>query len=145
MKTVTRHITTFLGGFGSQLLALGWINADAVPGINESATALTNPLIVVIGLIGALLTRVLIAVVSNLFRTGTGESKSDSAGGLSPCVLGLCMAAGLMGLATPSCTPAQIETARAIPIRIGIESPNASLGYSSKSGLDLRARVQGDK
>lgn len=142
MKTASfaRHITTYLGGLGALLLGLGWIHADQVQGVQESANALTEPLIIAIGLVGALITRILIAVVTNLFRLGSGEKPSGRAGGLNPLwVMGLGMTVGFMGC-LPSCSPAQLDAVRGIPIRVTLITPEGDVGYSSKSGLSVDYR-----
>lgn len=74
------------------------------------------------------------------------EKPSGTAGGLNLLwIAGLGMTVGFIGCSLPSCTPAQLAVARAIPIRIGLDTPDGSLGYSSKSGIDVRARIQWDK
>ncbi|MDP3851979.1 MAG: hypothetical protein Q8Q59_15865 [Luteolibacter sp.] len=55
-------------------------------------------------------------------------------------------AAGTVAVVTlPSCSSAQWEAARAIPIRIGIQGPDAEASYSSKGGLQINARIRGTK
>lgn len=46
-------------------------------------------------------------------------------------------AAGILAGALPSCA-----ALKDVPIRIGIQTPNSDIGYSSKSGLEVRAVVE---
>ena len=63
-----------------------------------------------------------------------------SAGGRIPLwVIGAGMMAGGLGC-LPSCSSAQMDAARAIPIRVTLITPGGGIGYSSKSGLSVDYR-----
>jgi hypothetical protein len=85
--------------------------------------------------------------MAKFFRTGAGEggTSGTGSGGSLPAILLVCGMAGLMGFCLPSCTPAQLSAAREFPIRIGIQSDDAALSYSTKSGLQVNAVIRGEK
>jgi hypothetical protein len=73
----------------------------------------------------------------SFFPTEVVEENNGPAGGLSPLwVVGLGMAVGCMGC-LPSCSPAQMDAARAIPIKFTLITPGGDIGYSSKRGLSV--------
>lgn len=68
---------------------------------------LVEPLIIIVGIVAVAAWRIFLTKAGSIFRTGAGEQgndSNDSAGGLSPAIVGLCMAAGLMGFVLPSCS-----------------------------------------
>jgi len=70
------------------------------------------------------------------------KENSGSAGGLSPCVLGIACAAGLAVGGLPSCSP---TTAQAWPITFRMAGPDWDVGYSAKSGLAVTGKIHPDK
>jgi len=74
------------------------------------------------------------------------EKPSGPAGGLNLLwIAAMGMTAAAMGMGLPSCSSAQLAAARAVPIRACVITPQGKVCYSSKTGIDLRARVQRDK
>ncbi len=146
MKTLysyLRHALTFLAGIGGLLLSYQLIAPGDVATANEAGAALIEPLTTLGGLIAAGLARLIIARVGKLFP-GLSESatvdpgRGNNSGGLGgPLLLVTCATAGLMGFSLPSCSPAQIEAAQAVPIRIKFNTPGGDIGYTSKGGLTV--------
>lgn len=57
-----------------------------------------------------------------------------------PLLLLAILLIALTGLFLPSCAPGQ-----SIPIRASIATPDGSIGYSSKAGLDVQVTVRPTK
>ena len=70
------------------------------------------------------------------------KENSGSAGGLSPCVLGIACAVGLAVGGLPSCSP---STVRAFPITFRMAGPDWDVGYSAKSGISVTGTIHPDK
>ncbi len=47
------------------------------------------------------------------------------------------IAIGGLGMAVPSCTPAQITAAESIPIHSSVKLPNGTIGYDSATGISV--------
>ncbi len=85
-------------------------------------------------------------VVVRKFTRGNPDDKSSggSAGSWLPVAMaGIATWGAALGgaLLLTSCTPAQIEAFRAVPITIGIEGEHGVYGYSSKSGLSVAVKA----
>lgn len=67
-----------------------------------------------------------------------GKDDAGGSGGSGPL-----WGAGMLlfSLLLQSCTPAQVEAFKAIPITIGIEGEQGTYGYSSKSGLSVAIKA----
>jgi len=131
-----RHILTFLAGLGGLLVSWNLIAPEEVAAVNAAGAELIAPLAVILGAVAACVARLVIALAGKFFRNGFGEN-SGGPGGLPLWVVG-CMAAALMGM--PSCT-----SLSQVPIRIGIQSPDAAFSFSSKSGLTMDAVIHAEK
>ena len=68
-----------------------------------------------------------------------GKDDAGGSGGSSGPLWG----AGLLlfAMLLPSCTPAQVEAFKAIPITVAIEGEQGTYGYSSKSGLSVAIKA----
>lgn len=143
LATLTRHSVTYLVGLLVAWFAVHLTAPDDLKTATDAANALVEPLCVVIGFVAVILTRLAMPIFNKLFRRGAGETTSDSAGGLSPCVMGLALAAGLLVVgALPSCSPG---TAQAWPITFHLKGPDGDVAYSSKGGLVISGTIQADK
>ena len=68
------------------------------------------------------------------------EEKKNDDGGLYGLLLLLGMV-GLFGLALPSCSPAQVEAAKAVPVRGCYTSKDGyRVCYSTKDGVEVDVR-----
>lgn len=88
----------------------------------------------------------LAGVVFRKFTRGNPDDKSGggSAGGaLLVAMAGIATWGMALGgaLFLTSCSPAQVEAFRAVPITIGIEGEHGTYGYSSKSGLSVAVKA----
>jgi hypothetical protein len=144
IATLTRHVVTYLIGLLTAWLALH-LAGDDLKAATDAAKALIDPLVILGGALSVIVARLAMPFLNKLFRRDTGNAMDDSSGSGMVSLLGLlCMAAGLLG-ALPSCSPAQIAAVREMPIRIGIQGPDAAVSYSSKGGLQVDAVVRGNK
>jgi hypothetical protein len=144
-QSILRHQFTAAATFATMwLIAALTLSADDAHKLTEAFQLLIEPLIVIVGIVAVAVWRIFLAKAGSAFRLGSGESDKDSAGGLSPCVIALGMAAAFMG-ALPSCSPAQLDAARAVPITFHLIGPDGSVGYSSKGGLVISGTVHADK
>jgi hypothetical protein len=126
------------------LVAFLTLSADDAHKLSEALGMLVEPLIVITGIVAVAAWRIFLAKAGSAFRLGSGETDKDSAGGLSPCVIALGMAAAFMG-SLPSCSPAQLDAARAVPITFHLVGPDGSVGYSSKGGLVISGEIRATK
>lgn len=87
------------------LIAALTLSTEDAHKLTEAFGLLVEPLIIIVGIVAVAAWRIFLTKAGSIFRTSAGEDNDhDSAGGLSPCVVGLCMAAGLMGFVLPSCS-----------------------------------------
>jgi hypothetical protein len=144
--TLIRHAVTYLVGLLVAWFAIHLTAPDDLKAATDAANALVEPLCVVAGFVAVILTRLAMPFFSRLFRLGSGETEDKgSAGGLSPCVLlWIGMTVAFMG-SLPSCSPAELDAARAVPITFHLVGPDGSVGYSSKGGLVISGRITADK
>lgn len=136
LRSILRHLLTFLAGLGTLLAARAVIAPEDAAAVNEAGAQLIEPVALILGAAGAALARLLLA----LFQRGGGKTGPLVGTGL-PAAGGLLLAgslAGFVGFSLPSCSPAQLETARNIPIKACyIDEAGNSVCYGSKSGLEL--------
>lgn len=132
LASLLRHAFTALAGLGGFLFSKGLIDQGDVTAVDGAGVSLGNALVVILV---AVIGRLLITLTAKFFRLGAGElenDKSKPSGGTLLLIIGTTAALG--GL-LPSCSPAQLDAARAFPIRIGITTDQGTASYSSKSGL----------
>lgn len=138
LDSYLRHIfTTLIAAAVVGLTAFFALDADEVRAVTEGLGKMGEGAVMVLLVVAPILGRVLWAWFSRIFRSGSGED--DSAGGLGLCIAIGCGVAGLFG-GLPSCAALD-----GMPIRVGIETPDATVGYSSKGGLSVSARVRAEK
>ena len=131
LKSLVRHLLTFLVGLGATLESTGLIGADDVTAANAAGVQLQD---VLAGLVAMICARLFLHFGGKLF---SGNSVSDSKDkGLNGLLLFLGMAGLFMGL--PSCTPAQLEAAKAMPVKACYTDDAGNRAcYSSKGGIEL--------
>jgi hypothetical protein len=150
LKSLTRHwLTWAFSAAVIWLVATFQLSEADMNVLTAEFAKITNSVLVVLVLIAPLVGRFVLTWFSTFFRTGSGEPKdktTGASGGASLwCVLGTAAALLMTTIALPSCTSAQWAAARAIPIRIGIAGPDAAVGYSSKSGLQVDYVIRATK
>jgi hypothetical protein len=147
LKSLTRHWLTW--AFSAAVI---WLVATfALPEADQTVLAdafakITESVLVILVVLAPLVGRFVLTWISQAFRSGAGETenKTGSSGGNLPLWVCIGTLAGFMGL-LPACSSAQWAAARAIPIRIGIQGPDAALNYSAKAGLELNAVIRAEK
>jgi hypothetical protein len=123
-----------------------WVNVIALlsllfPAVRDWAAAEPEAPVIILAFFNLVLRTVTSRPVKLLQG---GSEETDSAGGLGlVCIVG-CTAAGALGC-LPSCTHSQLEALRGVPLKIGVETDDSRLTYSSKGGLLLEARVIREK
>lgn len=128
LATLVRHAVTFLIGLLVAWFTVHLTAPEELKTATDAANALVEPLVVVAGFVGVILSRLAMPFLSKYFRLGAGEhSDKGSAGGLMPCVLGLSMAAALLGLSLPSCAPNGLS----------VELREGTMSYSAKEGFNM--------
>lgn len=124
-KTIWLQILLFALAFFPP--ALAWLKANPVEAVSV-ITALN------------VLVRFITSGKVSILPPEETDGTSGSAGGRFPLwVVGLGMAAGFMGC-LPSCSPAQLDAVRGVPVRFTLITPGGDVGYSSKSGLSVDYR-----
>jgi hypothetical protein len=117
-------------------LSLGPDDAKAV---EDALKQIGAGLLLLIVTLAPVIGRLVWAWGANLFRSGAGETKGETnngrSGGAALLILVSTTAALMGGL--PSCTPAQLAAARAIPIKATILTDQGGVSYSSKGGLSV--------
>lgn len=132
VSSALRHAFTALASLGTFLSVHGWISPSDAAGVNAAGVSLGDALAVVAA-----------AVVARLLIWIGGKF---AGGDVSLFTLGASMCIGTLAVGGLSaCSADQLAAARAIPIRIGIQGPDASVSYSSKSGLAVEAVIRAEK
>jgi hypothetical protein len=144
LATLIRHVVTYAVGLLVSFLTVHLSGVELQTGV-DAANALVEPLVVLVGLLGVIASRLAMPFLHKLFRAGSGDTDDGPAGGLSPVVIGMVGTAVAIGGSLPSCSPAQLEALRGVPIRLGVETDDSRVSYSSKGGLLLEARVRREK
>jgi len=145
LSTLIRHAVTYLAGIGTYLYQVGAIDASGVDAANAAGASMQDGTAILLSLVAVVATRWAINLLGKIFPATAAKLTGGAGSGLPLPVILCGAAAGLLGLSLPSCSADQLSAARAIPVRIGIAGPQGTLSYSSKSGLELSARVHADK
>lgn len=131
-----RHYLTFLTGLGAMLLTQSLITPDQVSQANAAGAQLVEPVMVILGLVAAGVTRLVMALFSKVFES----VGSLASGNWTPVWIGgLAMTAGLMGFSLPSCTPVPV------PARLCLVTDQGTVCYSSQSGLSAEVDASSGK
>ena len=140
IATLLRHAFTALAGLGTFMYSQGYIGSDDVADVNASGAALGNALSAIIVVILVRLFMKFSGKLMDAHAADVDTEKKNDDGGLYGLLLLLGMV-GLFGLALPSCSPSQLEAARAVPINACYTSKDgARVCYSSKDGVEVDVR-----
>lgn len=144
LDSYLRHIfTTLVTALVVMITGYFVLDAEQAKAVTEGLAKMGDGAVMVLLVIAPVMGRLLWAWGSKIFQRGSGETGNSSAGGLGLWMVG-CGMAGLLG-GLPSCTPTQMDALRAVPIRVGVETPDSRVSYSSKGGLVVEARVIREK
>ena len=132
LASLLRHATTALLGLGGLLLSHDLIDPSDVVAVDAAGVSLQSALVVIVV---AIVGRLCITLTGKIFPATAAKLTGTGAGGPLSLWVGLGVAAGLLGCALPSCTPAQVDAFRAIPIRACVITPEGKICYSDKDGL----------
>jgi hypothetical protein len=136
IATHVRHQLTFLAGLGGLLLGWRLIGPDDVAAVNEAGSKLIDPLVIIVGAVGAFLGRLAISWVSDIFRRGAGmleKEESGESGGASgggSALLLLACTAGLLG-GVPSCSMGEYPITGSVTWRDESTGAKAGLTFHS--------------
>jgi hypothetical protein len=72
----------------------------------------------------------------DIFASG-GATKEEASGGMVPGWFGIAVAGSLCIGSLPSCSPAQVEAFRGLPINGAVVTDYGTAAYSSKSGISV--------
>jgi Trk-type K+ transport system membrane component len=147
LDSYLRHIfTTLITAFVVAITGYFSLDAEQAKAVTEGLAKMGDGAVAVLLVIAPVMGRLLWAWGSKIFQSGSGETGNGPAGGLGLFVIMMIgvIASGLFGGLT-SCTPAQMDALRAVPIRVGVETPDSRVSYSSKGGLVVEARVIREK
>lgn len=146
LTSLIRHAFT-----GWILAAVAFLTAklaltpDAVQAVESALNQIGAGLLLLIVTLAPIVGRLFWSWAANGFRTGSGETTTDSQS--SGRGLGLWVLLGttvvLGGL--PSCSPEQLAAARAIPIKGKILTQQGAVTYDSKSGLGFEVDARSAK
>jgi len=133
-----RHLLTCLATLGVLLASHKLIDPSQTDAVNQAGSALVNPLTVIGTAFIVVGLRLAITFLGKIFpglaATLTGMTGNPS-GGVGLLML-VGMAACFMGC-MPSCSSAQLDAAKTIPINATVHTNYGAIGYSSKSGISL--------
>lgn len=131
LTSLLRHAFTALLGLGTFMYSQGYIGSDDVADVNASGAAMANALSAIIVV---LLSRLFLKFSGKLIDAHVNEEKNDN-GFLGLLLLGM---VGLFGFALPSCSPAQVEAVRAIPVRASfVDKQGRVWAYDPRTGVSV--------
>jgi|JFJP01.1.fsa_nt_gi hypothetical protein len=134
ITSIMRHwITPALAALALWLVAPLALSADEAKQLTTALSQLAEPLVAVLALVAVAGARLLIKAIGKFIGWGAGEI-GDRYSGI-PALAAMIGTAVVIGGSLPSCSSAQIETARAFPVHLGIRTDYGDVGYSSKSGV----------
>jgi hypothetical protein len=112
LATLTRHGITYLVGILTAWLAVYLTAPEELKTATEAANALVEPLVILIGFVAVILSRLAMPALNKIFRRGAGEDSANGTG-LAPLVaigtvIGMTAAVG--GL-LPSCSTGPVSGA----------------------------------
>lgn len=146
LSTLIRHGLTYLAGIGGFLYQHGAIDAGAVDVANQAGEQLIDPLSVILGLVAAVVMRLVIALLGKIFPSLAEKASGGMSGG-ALLLMAMGTMAGVMGC-LPSCSLPNAEGGmrdaewRMPPLRISVTGPDARASYSSKGGVEVSAVVR---
>jgi len=135
LQSLLRHAFTALAGLGGFLAAHSLIGAGDVASVDSAGASIGSALTVILMAVG---TRLLITLLGKL-NLGGSASATDKLTGWSVWIC-IGTAAGFGGIFLPSCS--QNPGASNIPVHGVLYTDYGSLGYDSKSGIDVEIDAQ---
>jgi len=131
LTSLLRHALTALAGVGTFMAGRGLIAPEDAQAVDASGATIADALIVVLV---AVLMRLIIKFSGNLFR----NDKDGNNNGGSAMLLLLGMTA-LLGLASSSCSPSQLEAAKSVPVRASyVDKQGNVYAYDPATGVSVR-------
>ena len=113
------------------MYAQGYIGESDVAAVNADGSAMASA---VSSILVVVLSRLFLKFSGKLIDAHVNEEKNNNSF-LGLLLLGM---VGLFGMALPSCSPAQVEAAKAVPIKACYTSKDgARVCYSSKDGVEV--------
>jgi hypothetical protein len=130
-----RHALTAMACLGTFMYSQGYMGsgrsfAPSVAAVNASGAAMSNALSAVLV---AVLTRLFLKFSGKVIDAHVNEGKNNN--GFLGLLLGMVV---LIGMALPSCSPAQLEAARSIPIRATyVDAQGRVFAYDPQTGVSV--------
>jgi len=138
LPTLLRHCFTALATVGTLLLTKGLITPSDVSAVNAGGSSIAAALVVIFT---PILSRLAITLLGKLPLSGLSSATDKATAWLLWICIGTAVG-GLGGLGLLSCSPAQMSAAGSIPIHGKLFTNYGSLGYDSKSGIDVEIDAQ---
>lgn len=132
LRTLCRHLATYVVGLLVAFFTVHLTAPAELKSATEAANALLEPLVILIGAAGVILTRLAMPVIDKIFRRGGGDDGSGSGG--IPLLVAWCVVGALVVVTLPACS-SMTDAARALPIKATLLLPDGTLSYSSKDGI----------
>jgi hypothetical protein len=131
LTSLLRHALTALAGVGTFMAGRGLIAPEDAQAVDASGATVADALVVVVV---AVLMRLIIKFSGNLFR----HDKDGQNNGGSTMLLLLGMTV-LLGLASSSCSPSQLEAAQSVPVRASYQDNDGNVyAYDPATGVSVR-------
>ena len=109
LATLTRHGITYLVGILTAWLAVYLTAPEELKSATEAANALIEPLVVLAGFAGVILSRLAMPALNKIFRRSAGEGSGGASGGTSLLVMVVSMSMAVVaGTLLPSCATAPL-------------------------------------
>lgn len=124
------HVFAALAGLGTFLTLHGMIGVSDTSAVDTAGASLGDVLAVILA---ALVARLGVWISSKVLNGG-------SSSGVQVLLLSL-FAGTLLAGGLTACSAEQMAAVRGIPIHIGIQGPNGSVGYDSKGGLEIQGTL----
>lgn len=145
IPSILRHWFTLLATAATMwLIAALSLSADASAALTDAFGKLVEPLVIIGVLLVTAIWRVALTWLYGLFRNGAGEKDGGGLGGPSLLVVAIATTAALMG-GLPSCSPAQLAAARAVPLRGCVVTDHGTICYSSRDGVSAEIDATSSK
>jgi len=133
LSSLFRHLATFLAGIGGLLLSWHLIAPEQVAAVDKAGSDMIAPLTVIFGAIAACVFRAVMAWIAAKF---SGNGNADTVPGWAVWfVLG--SLSGISGFILTGCS----SNPSGMPIHANILTDYGTIGYSSKSGIDINVNA----
>ncbi len=131
LTSLLRHALTALAGVGTFMAGRGLFAPEDAQAVDASGATIADALVVVLV---AVLMRLCIKFTGNLFRND--KDGNNNVGGTMLLMLGMTM---LLGLASSSCSPSQLEAAQSVPVRASYQDKDGNVyAYDPATGVSVR-------